>query len=156
MASSPPEEHMQFFVLGEDEVLTARIRTQLVDRGFECPANHVLAPEQLPVLVQTLKAAAPAAATLARLIVVVLGPDIERSLKVIAPLQALGGVQVLAVGPATDPKLVIRAMREGANEYLDINDLDSELLQAMRRLEDEQGAGRALGLSSAGGGAGVS
>ena len=149
---------MQFFVLGEDESLTAKIRTQLVDRGFECPANHVLTPEQLPVLLQTLKAAAPSpgAATLARLIVVVLGPDIERSLKVIAPLQALGGVQVLAAGPATDPKLVIRAMREGANEYLDVNDLDSELLQAMRRLEDERGAGRALGLLSACGGSGVS
>ena len=59
---------MQFFVLGEDESLTAKIRTQLVDRGFECPANHVLTPEQLPVLLQTLKAAAPSpgAATLAR------------------------------------------------------------------------------------------
>jgi len=149
---------MQFFVLGEDETLTSRIRTQLVDRGFECPANHVVHLDQFSLLLQTLKQAAPAqgSSPLARFVIVVLSPDVERPLRVIAPLQALGGVQILAAGPATDPKLVIRAMREGAHEYLDVNDLDSELLQAMRRLEEERGAGRALGLISACGGSGVS
>ena len=47
--------------------------------------------------------------------------------------EARAGASVLAVGPASDPKLVLRALRGGIDDYLDEAELDDELKVALRR-----------------------
>ena len=53
------------------------------------------------------------------LLVVVLPPDPERALAALATLPVQAPARVLVVGPASDPKLVLRALRGGADDYVD-------------------------------------
>ena len=41
---------------------------------------------------------------------------------------------ILAVGPTTDPKLILRSLDEGANHYVDETDLDRQLEVVLARL----------------------
>jgi pilus assembly protein CpaE len=66
----------------------------------------------------------------------------------------------LAVGSAADPKLVLRTLREGAQDYLDQDDLPAELAAALARLRAEahptRSTARTLALAAAAGGCGCS
>jgi pilus assembly protein CpaE len=51
--------------------------------------------------------------------------------------------KILAVGPASDSKLVLRALRGGADDYIDLAELESELEAAIgRRVEAARGPAR--------------
>ena len=52
----------------------------------------------------------------------------------------LQNAHVLAVGPATDPKLILRTLREGADDYLDQAQLAGELSRALGRLKARRAA----------------
>ena len=65
-------------------------------------------------------------------------------------------VRVLAVGPVTDTKLVLRTMREGATEYLDQLELKTELSEALQRSNATETTGRTIALLAPGGGSGSS
>src|SRR5262249_10178147 len=83
-------------------------------------------------------------------------PVPERALQVMRKVRGLVGGPVLAVGPA-DSKLILRALNEGANHYLDEADLEGQLEAALARLatrEDAQPArmGRLAAVLGASGG----
>jgi pilus assembly protein CpaE len=70
---------------------------------------------------------------------------------------------VLVVGPATDAKLVLRTLHEGADEYLDQAQLESELTDALLRVNDKitldqetDTVGRVIGVLAPSGGSGCS
>src|SRR5437763_656877 len=67
---------------------------------------------------------------------------------------------LLAVGPATDPKLILRCMQAGADLFLDEADLGPELDAAFARTQSRRGApaapGRLLAVLSPSGGCGAS
>jgi pilus assembly protein CpaE len=101
--------------------------------------------------------------TPADLAVVVLPEDPERSLDVLDRVRKLprgNGERILAVGPAADPKVVLRALRGAVDDYLDENDLDAELTAALTRWrsskEMQAEAGRLIAVLAPSGGSGSS
>jgi pilus assembly protein CpaE len=65
---------------------------------------------------------------------------------------------VLAVGQASEPKLILRALHEGADHYLDQAELETGLDAALARLQNREEApsGRLVGVLGASGGSGAS
>jgi pilus assembly protein CpaE len=96
----------------------------------------------------------------AELVIVAIGHEVERGLNVLRAASKLAPGKVLAVGPAADPKLILRALRGGADDYVDSAELEAELEAAISRLTDaERGPARAgtlVALVSPGGGSGAS
>src|SRR4051794_10820467 len=97
-------------VLGNNEVVTAKLRDALAREGHDCAVATLFSA--------TLGLNDPAEAPPA-VLAVVLSPDPDLGLTVLAAARAKAPGCVLAVGPATDPKLILRALRAGADHYLD-------------------------------------
>lgn len=152
---------MQYFVTSDDAVIAKQICEILDQLRRECPASHVL---RLEAAVSVLEATAAgggkvttrSADETADIVLVVLPPDPERAVTVVRDLRRRTSARILAVGPATDTKLVLRAMREGASEYLDQDELQIEMFDALHRLDESGTAGRIIGLLAPGGGSGAS
>jgi pilus assembly protein CpaE len=95
------------------------------------------------------------------LVVVLLqGSDQDRTLDTVRQIHNIRTGHLLVVGPATDPKLILRAMQAGADLFLDEADLGSELNAALSRLQARQpaaaGPGQLIAVLSASGGCGAS
>jgi pilus assembly protein CpaE len=143
---------MQAFLISDDEGLSVSIRHVLLRHGHECPAGNALPPG---LALRRLAGAR------AELIVVILSPDPDRALEVLAEVRGITSARVLVVGPAHDPKLIRRSYQLGAGDYIDENDLDAELEAALARLQSEgpsgpTEAGRVLALLGPSGGSGAS
>ncbi len=92
--------------------------------------------------------------------------DPERALAALSFIEAFGksearaGACVLAVGPASDTKLVLRALRGGIDDYLDEAVLDEELMVVLRRWRagrtSRSRRGRLIALLAPSGGSGSS
>jgi pilus assembly protein CpaE len=145
---------MRALLAGNSEVILAQIRQVLLREGADCPASQV---------VRLDKAAERSAQLQQDLLVVVLPEDAESAVLALDLLESLPrhpGSRTLAVGPAADSKLVLRALRGAVDDYLDQSDLEAELLSALARWkaslarQDEQG--RAVAVLAPSGGAGSS
>ena len=142
------------FLATNDETQGAVVRMVLLREGLDCPvANFVrveLAPQLLP-------------RSPVDLIVVGLPEDYEGSLSVLDWLEKLprtNGERVLAIGPAADPKMVLRALRGAVDDYLDQTDLEAELMAALGRwratLVRQEDAGKVIAVLAPSGGSGSS
>ena len=155
------ESQLQYFVASDDAVIADQISKVLVQLRQACPASHIL---RLDAAASTLEAAtsvaskgsAPGAGDSGDILLVVLAPDFERALGVLRDVHRRTAARILAVGPATDTKLVLRALREGALEYLDQGELLTELSDALNRLNASGTMGRIIGVLAPGGGSGAS
>lgn len=161
---------MRVFLASDDSGLSYQLREQLLSRGHDCPASHVLSLDRAVPLLLSLNEDAGASSsseTPARgavvksdLVFVVLTPVIDRSLDVVGDIRRRVQPQHLfVIGPTTDSKIVLRAMREGADEFLDQADLAAELPAALERLKvAESGLHRAktIAMLSPSGGTGCS
>ncbi len=95
----------------------------------------------------------------AELVAVVLSHESERGLEALRSARRLvPGAYVLAVGQASEPRLILRALHEGADHYLDQADLGAGLEAALgrRQSREEVPAGRLVGILGASGGSGAS
>jgi pilus assembly protein CpaE len=142
---------MRAFIVSDHESAAAKVRHVLLRQGLDCPAAHVLAHD---LAADHLAQSSP------ELIVVVLSPDPEQSLAVLGDLHQGVKARVLAVGPAGDSKIVLRALRAGADDYIDESELEPELEAALRRLAAESGGrgepGRTIAVLGPSGGSGSS
>lgn len=155
---------MRCFVAGDDAALVAQVRELLIQLRHDCPESNtsplanvmvnLMAPAPGTPTGQTIRFEGEAA------VIVVMPPDIERSLAVVREIRQVSPARVLAVGPATDPKLLLRALREGAHEYLDQADLKAELSEASDRMQAadkaQAPAGKIFAVVSPSGGGGSS
>lgn len=152
---------MKYFVASDDAVSADQISKVLVQLRQACPASHIL---RLDVAASTLDAAmsvaskgsSPGTEESEDILLIVLSPDVERALAVLRDVHRRTAARILAVGPATDTKLVLRALREGALEYLDQGELVTELSDALNRLNASGNMGRIIGVLAPGGGSGAS
>ncbi len=68
--------------------------------------------------------------------IVLVAPDApDRALDVIQRLRRTDVKHLLAVGPATDPKLILKTLQVGADLFLDETELEAELAPALARLQ---------------------
>jgi len=141
-------------IVTNDEAQGAVVRKVLLREGFDCPTANVTRVE---LARQLLDRSTP------DLIVVGLPNDIDISLGVLDWLEKLprpNGERVLAIGPAADPKMVLRALRGAVDDYLDQNDLEAELMSALGRwrasLARQEAAGKVIALLAPSGGSGSS
>jgi pilus assembly protein CpaE len=116
---------MQTFIISDHPTIGQRVRQALLARGEDCPPDHVFAVQG-------------AAERLARmpveLLVSVLSPDPDRALGVLSDLHLLSPARALVVGPASNSRLVLLALRAGAADYIEEGDLETELPLALGRL----------------------
>ena len=120
---------MPAFIVCDHDATGSRIRDVLTFGGQECPSSHLLTFDD-------------AAGRLSKeshvdLLVVALPADRERGLAVLASVARSAPGKVLAVGPTSDAKLVLRALRSGAVDYVDVAELEVELEAAIRRMAEE-------------------
>src|SRR5581483_870541 len=95
----------------------------------------------------------------AQVIVVVLAPDPDVGLDVIGSVRRQTTGYILAVGPA-DPRLILQALREGADHYLDEAELETGIDAAVSRWQGRgevtAPSGRLIAVLAASGGSGAS
>src|SRR5437870_11189790 len=101
---------MQAYVISDFEPTTQRIRDAMLRAGIDCPAQGVLV---LDLAAEQLAQARP------DLIVLAMTPDPERALAVLGQLRSLNSGPVLVVGPTADTRFVLRALRGGADDFVD-------------------------------------
>ncbi len=96
----------------------------------------------------------------AEMLAVVLSPDPERGLELVRKARNLGSGYVLAVGHTEDSRLILRALHDGADQYLDESDLEAGLEAVLSRLQSKEEAaapaGRLIAVLAASGGSGAS
>jgi pilus assembly protein CpaE len=142
---------MQAFIVGNHQPLAALVRQVLVHEGHECLPGHML---PLAGAADRLSSAQP------ELLVVVLSPDPEQALAAVDEIQLPGQTRMLIVGPGSDSRLVLRALRGGAQDYVDEDDLEEELPTALARLRadltSQAEPGRTIALLAPSGGSGSS
>jgi pilus assembly protein CpaE len=141
---------MQAVLASDHDAVTGRVRLALLRDGLDCPASAVV----------SLDLAAAQIVRTPELIVVVLSPNPDRALAVIEACKAAPAARVLAVGPGTESKLVLRALRAGAHDFIDEADLDVELETALARWRagrtSQEEEGRLIGVLAPSGGSGSS
>ena len=142
------------FLATDDEMQGAVVRKVLLKEGLDCPLANVSRVALAPQLL---------ARTQVDLIVVGLPLDYENSLKVLGWLEKLprtNGERVLAIGPAADAKMVLRALRGAVDDYLDQSDLEAELMAALGRwratVVRQEEAGKVIAVLAPSGGSGSS
>lgn len=151
---------MRSLVASDDQFLSSQVRELLLRLGHDCPPTNVVPLESAVATINFLSEPAgrggPAAGP--ENIFVTLSPSAERSLTVLRDLRrAAHDAHIFVVGPTTDARLAIRALREGADEFLDQADIQNELTSALDRLKSESGAvGRMVAILGPSGGCGAS
>ncbi|AMV38178.1 CpaE family protein [Planctomyces sp. SH-PL62] len=128
---------MPCFIVADDESIASRIRSVLAFHKRDCPKTNVLPTDQ-------------AAGRLGRepavgLVVAVLPPDPATALELLARLAPMADGGLLAVGPTSDARLVVQALRTGVRDYLDRSDLEAELDAAVKRMAASTHAGASHG-----------
>ncbi len=122
---------MQALVAGEQDAISGQIRQVLLREGHDCPVSHIVRLDLATDRLTALKI---------ELAVVSLSPDPERALAVVSAIRSKMPGRLLVVGPAGDSKLVLRALRGGADDYIDEAELQAELEEALSRLKTELSA----------------
>ncbi|HEV3163045.1 MAG TPA: AAA family ATPase [Isosphaeraceae bacterium] len=141
----------QAYVISDHEAIGSKVRQILCTTGQDCPASNALS---LEVAVNRLSQARP------DLVVLVLAPSQERALTVLGELRNKAACRVLVVGPAAEPKLVLRALRGGADDFVDEVELETDLKTALIRLQSGTTTlsepGKTIGILAPSGGSGSS
>lgn len=142
---------MRTFIVSDHVSLSQRVRQALLGQGQDCPTEHAV-PLQ--------GAAGRLAQAQADLLVVVLPPDPDRSLALLSELQPASQARVLVVGPASNSRLLLKALRAGATDYIEEGELEAELPPALGRLSAglprRQEAGQTIVVLAPTGGSGSS
>ena len=144
---------MKTFVVSDNDAVAAQVQNALQQAGQDCPDSNLL----------PMRAADSALAAGGELIVVVISPQPETSLPVLREMSMACRNSptrrfVLAVGPA-DAKLILRTIREGAEEYIDESEITVELEKFVMRVMTDGGRenpGEVIALLAPSGGSGSS
>ncbi len=151
-AAGPSREKPEPIVVAcDDRAMTDRIRRSLIRAGLE----------ETSIKLHSLRTAMSQPVELmSGLLVVVLGADPEQAVVAIERVWGLNAGRLLAIGPASDPRLILRTLRGGADDYVGEDELDSELPKAIARWKEGRSGqsepGRLVAVVSSSGGCGSS
>ena len=142
---------MDIYLISDHDSTGAKVREVLLKEGLNLPVSHVVT---IDLAAQRLAKTRP------DLLFVVLQPDPEHALAMLAKLPIQEPTRVLVIGPASDSKLVLRALRGGADDYVDEQELEGELKPALARyragMVTQEEAGRLIVVLAPSGGSGSS
>lgn len=142
---------MRILIAGDNELAKAKVRDAARHNGFECDDADVTSLG---------KAAERAGHARHDFVVVILTRSTEEGLDTIREISSTSHAAILAVGPTNDSDLILRAMRDGAVEYVGEAELTTQLKQAILRLEARQhprnADGKVIAVVSPSGGTGAS
>jgi len=143
---------MPSFIVADHNSTASRIREVLNFGGHDCPMAHIM-----PIDGSAGRLGRESAVDL---IVVALPLDLDRGLGLLPILSRVAPGKVLAVGPTSDTKIVLRALRCGAEDYVDASELEVELEAALGRMTEAARApvepGKLIAVFSPNGGSGSS
>lgn len=142
---------MRVCIVSNEDRISAAVRQILLRQGFDCPAAHIYRLELLPE---------KRADQLFDVAIVILSPEPERAIGLFTELRMRVQGRILAVGPGDDPKLILRVLREGADQYVDESDLEREFEAALARIRGATNtaieAGHVISVLAPNGGSGSS
>ncbi len=146
---------MRTLVASNDPAMAQRVRRVLIDQGAECPPGHLISPDS---------AADRCGLVHPDLLVFVIGSDWPTALADLRETRnTVPQTQILVLGPATDPQRILQALKQGADEFLDKELVESELKGALERFRTVRqraaanpGGGRIVALLASCGGCGAS
>jgi pilus assembly protein CpaE len=130
---------MQALLISDDEATGSEIRRILIREGVPIPASNVVTLAEVTKRPDRVGAG---------LVLAVLPADAVGSLKTLDVLGKLHREQhshIIALGPAGDPKLVIRALRGIVDDYVDLDEVEQELAGAIANWRARRPAQRAEG-----------
>lgn len=142
---------MRIVVASNNEAVSTQLREILSHAGKRCQVSDVVRLELAEYHLLHHQA---------EMVVVVLSPDAPRALAILRKLRSLVPVTILATGPASEPKLILRALHEGADQYLDERELETELQAVLQMLQTRSNSkvpsGRLITVLASSGGSGSS
>ncbi len=146
---------MRVLIASDNVAAASRIQEVLSKNSLECPTGYSVSLEL---------AADRASRLVPDLSVLVLPSDGNGGLEALREIRnTVHQGEVLAIGPATDPKVILKTLHEGADEFLDEAFLETELGAALARFRAKQvsvpgiqRAGRVISVLSPSGGSGSS
>jgi pilus assembly protein CpaE len=142
---------MRALVIGDHDILTAKIGEIITCSGLAYRSVDVARLES------SFESASRGRYDL---IVLVLPSDGERCEEVLRAIRNATQSPLVAIGPTDNAQRVLQVLRQGADEYLDQNEFESELRTSLPRLRARQPSqvhnGWVVGLLAASGGSGSS
>ena len=120
---------MRVFIAGENETINSRIQNHLTRKGHDCIWADMAMPDQVATQLTESNASFS---------VFILSPAPERTLVILESVRSLGQMRRLAIGPATDPQLILRTLREGCDQYADEMKAEIELDHYISKLTKEE------------------
>lgn len=143
---------MRVLVAGNDDATTAKVSNVLNHALVDCTLAGVV---PLEVAVSRVEMFQP------DLVLLAMSPDSERALGVLKAIRQITNGHLAGIGEAGDGRLIIRALHEGgADEYLDVADLERELTATLERVKAKVGMqvepGRVIVVLGPSGGSGSS
>ncbi|MCA9248295.1 MAG: hypothetical protein KDA42_14305, partial [Planctomycetales bacterium] len=116
---------MRALLIGDDQSLAAQIADALAKNEIAASDIDRCASAQALAKLQSAQF---------DLALVTMGDDAEDNLALLARLARETSIDILAIGTPDDPKFILRALREGAREFLDRNEMEAEIRTALARL----------------------
>src|SRR4051794_28713047 len=115
---------MQAILISDEQPTADRARQVLLRSGLECPTADVV---PLDMAAYQLLHAKP------EIVAMVFAGDEARNLSVLEDVRGRTKAHLLVIGPTGDAKLVLRALRAGADDYLDQEEVEAELGSVLAR-----------------------
>jgi pilus assembly protein CpaE len=119
---------MRFFVASDNETINKKLTEVFHSHGHDCQVSSLLPLDRV---------AGRLAQSQASILVAVLSPNPEPALALLREQCGATLQRVLAVGPVSDPKARLGALREGADQFLDEAELEPELEAILRRFSSQ-------------------
>jgi pilus assembly protein CpaE len=135
--------------------MAERIRGILVEHGVECPAGHLVPLDSVADRSGLLRP---------ELVAFVMPSDWIAGLATLRETRSVvPHMHALVLGPANDPKRILETLKQGADEFLDRETLETELVGALgrfqavcQRADSGPNGGRIIAVLAPSGGSGAS
>ena len=119
---------MRALIVSNPDGRTSDLRRLVERHGYECSETDLV----------DLEVGAEYAGRLRReLIVICMTSHRERTLSVLREIRAVSEATIVLVGPADDPKYILRSLQEGADEYVDEAEVEAELERMLVRFKQQ-------------------
>lgn len=116
---------MSVLIASDDDQMAQQARALLARDGTDCPNGHVVSLEMAAERISRLGP---------ELLILVLPDDPAAGLRALRDVShTVDQIHILVIGPADDPKLILKVLHEGGDEYLDSGMLQAELSDALVR-----------------------